>query len=78
MELRNVDFRDFMKVVDKCSGPVFLLTEEGDKINLKSKLCQLAGIFLLIEGGRIDIANIETSNMEDNSKIFRFLLYGEV
>lgn len=32
--------QEFFKVVDDCKGRVELLTGEGDRLNLKSKLCQ--------------------------------------
>ena len=31
---------EFFKIVDSCKGRVELLTGEGDRLNLKSKLCQ--------------------------------------
>ena len=44
--IKNVD--EFFKVVDSCKGRVELVTGEGDRLNLKSKLSQyvsLANIF---------------------------------
>ena len=44
--IRNVD--KFFEKVDNCKGKVELVTGEGDRLNLKSKLCQyvsLANIF---------------------------------
>ena len=32
--------QEFFKVVDDCKGRVELLTGEGDRLNMKSKLCQ--------------------------------------
>ena len=78
MKLTNVLLQDFMKVIDKCEGPVWLLTTEGNKLNLKSKLCQLIGFLDLIEDGKIEAADIQCEKIEDNSKIFRFLLYNEI
>lgn len=45
----------------------FLVTSEGDKLNLKSKLCQLIGLTEIIEGGKIDEAEIVCTNPEDDS-----------
>lgn len=78
MKVTNVKLQDLMAVIDKCEGDVFLHTEDGDKLNLKSKLSQLVGIFNVIAGGEIKIANITATNLSDESRIFRFLLYGEV
>ena len=34
------DSKKFLERVNKCKGSVKLLTSEGDRLNLKSKLCQ--------------------------------------
>lgn len=78
LKLHNLDINDFIKTVDTCKGGVFLETEEGDCLNLKSKLCQLTGLTKLIEGGIIVEATIRCENPEDESKLFRFNLYQEV
>lgn len=78
LKLHNIDINDFIKTVDSCKGGVFLETEEGDCLNLKSKLCQLTGLTKLIEGGIIVEATVRCENPEDESKLFRFNLYQEV
>ena len=41
MRIENIsDVTEFFKIVDECKGRVELLTGEGDRLNLKSKLCQ--------------------------------------
>jgi hypothetical protein len=76
VELHDVDVPAFLKVLDECTGKVFLVTNEGDKLNLKSKLSQLVGLTKLIEGGKIAEASIVCENAEDESKLFRFNLFG--
>lgn len=78
MKLMNVNFEDFMEVIDKCAGPVWLITEDKDKLNLKSKLSQLLGIREILRFGEVEAMDIECENMEDKSRIFRFLLYREI
>ena len=78
VSLRNIDVSKFLTVLDTCKGNVYLVTREGDHLNLKSKLCQLIGLTQLIEGGRIAEAYVLCDNPEDESKLFRFGLYGEV
>ncbi|MDF1496083.1 hypothetical protein [Caproiciproducens sp. CPB-2] len=41
LQLHDVDVPAFLKVLDQCEGNVFLVTREGDHLNLKSKLSQL-------------------------------------
>lgn len=77
MEMHNVDLKGFMEVLDSCEGDVFMVTDEGDRLNLKSKLSQLLGFTALIDGGRVTQARIECSNKNDESKLFRFNLFGE-
>lgn len=78
ISLHNIDVSKFLTVLDTCKGNVFLVTREGDHLNLKSKLCQLIGLTQLIEGGKISEAYILCDNPEDESKLFRFGLYGEI
>lgn len=77
ISLHNIDVDKFLDVLDTCKGNVFLVTREGDHLNLKSKLCQLVGLTKLIEGGKIAEAFILCDNKDDESKLFRFGLFGE-
>ena len=62
MDLHNIDVTEFLDVLDTCEGNVYLVTNEGDRLNLKSKLCQLIGLTKLVEGGRIAVASIFCDN----------------
>lgn len=75
IELHDIDVPGFLAVLDKCVGNVYLMTRYGDKLNLRSKLCQLVGLTRLIEGGKIAEAFVTCDNEEDESKLFRFNLY---
>lgn len=77
VEMHKIDFQQFMKAIDQCKGNVFIVTEEGDRLNLKSKLSQLIGIAKLIDGGMIGKAKVVCDNPEDDSLLFRFNLYGD-
>lgn len=78
MKLVNIDLADFMTVVDKCEGNVWLVTKDGDKLNMKSKLCQMIGIVKYIKSGEIEAENVICDKQEDSSRIFRFLLYKDI
>ncbi len=75
VELHDVDVPEFLKVLDNCEGEIYLMTRDGDRLNLKSKLCQLVGLTRLIEGGKIAEAFIMCEKESDESKLFRFNLY---
>lgn len=72
----DIDLKEFTKVLDSCEGDVFMVTADGDRLNLKSKLCQLIGFSKLLEGGTLTSAHIECTNKDDESKLFRFNLFG--
>lgn len=78
VSVHDVDVQALIKVIDTCKGDVYLVTAEGDRLNLKSKLCQMVGLTSLIQGGTIAEATLFCTNAEDDSKLFRFALYGEV
>lgn len=76
VELHKIDFKKFIEAIDQCKGRVYLVTEDGDRLNLKSKLCQVIGLTKIIEGGMIKEAKVVCENPEDDSLLFRFNLYG--
>ena len=75
--LHNINFEDFIKVIDKCKGDVYLETADGDVLNLKSKLCQMIGLSTILKSTEIDEAEIRCTNTDDETMLFRFNLYGE-
>ena len=77
MEMHDFDLKEFMEVLDSCQGEVYMVTDEGDRLNLKSKLAQLIGFTRLIEGGTVTKARIECTNKDDERKLMRFNLFGE-
>ena len=77
LSLHNIDVVKFLAVLDTCEGNVFLVTNEGDRWHLKSKLCQIVGPTKLIEGGKIAEASIICENKNDESKLVRFNFFGD-
>ena len=77
LQLHDIDFKDFIEAVDACRGDVFLETEEGDVLNLKSKLCQMMGLSNVLKGASVAEATVRCANPEDETLLFRFNLYGE-
>ena len=78
LDMHNLDFNDFITTINSCKGDVFLETDEGDILNLKSKLCQMAGIANILKGAIVSEATIRCANPDDESLLFRFNLYREV
>ena len=47
------DINKFFDVVEQCKGRVELVTGEGDRLNLKSKLCQYVSMANIFSNGEI-------------------------
>lgn len=78
LNMHDINVSEFLAVLDTCEGNVYLVTRDGDKLNLRSKLSQLVGLTQLIEGGKIAQASIVCENRNDESKLFRLNLFDEV
>lgn len=54
MKVQNITNIDkFFEVVDSCKGKVELVTGEGDRLNLKSKLSQYVSMANIFSNGEI-------------------------
>lgn len=78
LSMHNIEVSEFLAVLDTCEGNVYLVTRDGDRLNLRSKLSQLVGLTQLIEGGKIADASIICDNKDDESKLFRLNLFEQV
>ncbi len=78
LNMHDINVSEFLAVLDTCEGNVYLVTRDGDRLNLRSKLSQLVGLTQLIEGGKIAEASIVCENRNDESKLFRLNLFDEV
>lgn len=76
IHVNDVSVQDFTRVLSECRGDVYMVTAEGDRLNLKSRLCQLLGFAELIHGGTIAGASLECSDKEDEARLFRLNLFG--
>ena len=48
MKIQNIsDVEKFFQVIDQCKGTIELVSAEGDRINLKSKLSQYLSLSLI-------------------------------
>lgn len=78
MKVQNItDVEKFFQVVDSCEGKVELVTGEGDRLNLKSKLAQyvsMANIFS--SGAEIPELEIIAYEPEDTTKLINFMING--
>ena len=77
LSLHNVDVTKFLAVLDTCEGNVYLVTSEGDRLNLRSKLCQLVGLTRLIKAAGLQKQVLFAKNKNDESKLFRLNMFGD-
>ena len=77
LKLHQLNVEDFIKTISNCKGDVFLETNEGDILNLKSRLLLLSALGQMIQG-QITETTVRCELAEDETKLFRFGLYGEV
>lgn len=77
MKVQNItDIDKFFSVVDSCEGKVELVTGEGDRLNLKSKLCQYVSMANIFSNGEIPELEIIAHEKEDIDKIVAFMING--
>lgn len=78
MKVQNItDIDGFFKVVDSCVGKVELVTGEGDRLNLKSKLSQYVSMANLFSNGEIPELEIVAHEPEDINKLVQFMISGK-
>ena len=75
MKIQNItDIEKFFQVVDSCAGKVELVTGEGDRLNLKSKLCQYVSMANIFSNGEIPELEIVAHEREDIDTLISFML----
>ena len=73
MKIQNINNIDkFFQLVDSCAGKVELVTREGDRLNLKSKLCQYVSMANIFSNGEIPELEIIAYEKEDIDKLIAF------
>ena len=77
MKVQNItDINKFFNVVDSCKGKVELVTGEGDRLNLKSKLCQYVSLANIFSNGEIPELEVLAYEKEDVDKLINFMING--
>jgi len=72
--ITNVD--KFFEVVDKCEGKVELITDNGDRLNLKSKFNQYTAMIKMLAHGKIKQMEIRAEQKKDRQKLIAFMING--
>ena len=75
MKISNItNVEKFFKVVDSCKGKIELLTDEGDRLNLKSKLSQYVSLANIFSDGNIKELELLAYEPEDIDKLVNFMM----
>lgn len=78
MKITNIENpKEFLEVIDSCSGKVELLTDDGDRLNLKSKLCQYVSLTsIFTSASKIAQLEIVAYEPEDIKKLMDYVIRG--
>lgn len=75
MRIKNItEPRRFFEAVASCNGSVELLTKEGDRLNLKSTLCQYIALTQMFEDENMPDIELKVSDESDLKKLIEFLI----
>lgn len=77
MKFNNItDIEKFFSIIDSCKGTVELVSDEGDRLNLKSKLTQYVSLAKVFSDGTIDNLEIIAYEPEDVEKLMEYMIRG--
>jgi len=77
MKICNIsDIEGFFDLINTCKGKVELVSKEGDRINLKSKLSQYFSMAKIFSDGMIDELEIIAYEQEDVEKLINYMMKG--
>ncbi len=65
-----------MEVIDQCKGSIELVTSEGDRLNLRSKLCQYVALSKIFSEAKIEDIEIIASDPEDLTLLLQYMIRG--
>ena len=78
MKVQNItNIEKFFNAVDECKGRVELVTGEGDRLNLKSKLSQYVSMANIFSNGEIPELELFAYEKEDIDRLVKFMVDGE-
>ena len=75
MKVQNITNIDkFFEVIESCEGKVELVTGEGDRLNLKSKLSQYVSLAKIFSDGQIEELELIAAEPADVQKLVNFMM----
>ena len=78
MKIRNItDVNKFFNAINECQGTVELVSPEGDRINLKSKLSQYLSMASIFSNGYIRELELVAYDSDDVNRLMKYMMQGE-
>ena len=77
MIIKNIkDVDAFFNAIDRCKGQVELVTKQGDRLNLKSKLSQYVSLTGMFNDPKIGEIELVVSEPEDAVLLLEYMVRG--
>ena len=77
MTVTNItNVEKFFETINKCEGKVELVTEQGDRFNLKSRLSQYVSFVKVLANQTVPSIEIITSNHTDAERLMKLMING--
>ena len=78
MKIQNItDVDKFFSIIDHCKGRVELVSPEGDRINLKSKLSQYLSMATMFSNGYIKELDLVAHDKDDIERLIKYMYQEE-
>ncbi len=78
MKIQNItDVEKFFNVINQCKGTVELISPEGDRINLKSRLTQYLSMATIFSNGYIKELDLVAHEKEDVERLIQYMYQGD-
>lgn len=65
----------FFETIDQCEGRVELVTEQGDRFNLKSTLSKYVSYVRIMANCTVPSVQIVTAKASDAQRIMKYMMY---
>jgi len=77
MKVQNIkDINKFFEVIEECNGKVELVTNEGDRLNLKSQLTKYVAIANFFSDGTVKELELVAYEPKDVEKLINYMVGG--
>ena len=78
MKIQNIsDVEKFFQVIDQCKGTIELVSAEGYRINLTSKLSKYLSMASIFSNGYINELELVAHEPEDVERLIKYMYQGE-